>query len=401
LLLGLGFFAMVPTAWLACRQIGAPVSDGTVGTADNLRLLESTATCGLARMSAVKIATRSLANAVNMQDTSFSSADVRKAYAAAQSEWQATEVFAFGPLGAPSSDPKIVSSLGGKDLRSGIYAWPKDSRCAVSRALVSQAYARPDFAEKSISAERGLSALETLLFAAADTSGCMAGDAAEVGLAALSAEERSARRLAYAKVVAADLATRADEVERIWSKEGGNFAGDLGQPGKASKVYADERQALNALGETLVVLGLTIKNMKLGTPLGYQACGEATTECLGKTESLYAGLSRDHIRDNLRGMQMIIEGCGPGGAGIGFDDILNGMGKDAQDFSGRLVQDLHAAQLKVEALPAASLLESNVKDPVATRAAYDALKLLEVDLKTEFLSILNLELTQVVPSDND
>jgi uncharacterized protein len=376
----------LPWAVLACSPRGGSSSGQAPPTVQNQQFLESAAVCTQGRTVSFRTSAEQLATAPE--------ANKQAAFVAVQREWQTLEAFAFGPLG-------MSSVPGGKELRTGIYSWPRDSRCSVSQTIVDKSYEKADFGTASISQKRGLAALEVLLFSPLTDSGCAADNPVSAEFNALSPADRSARAKAYAAVLTQDLKTRAAGLENEWSKTGGNFADELAKAGPGSKVYPNERAALNSIADAILRLSLDAKNMKMGTPLGIQACAATDPDCLNRRESQYANLARDHIVDNLRGMQLLLEGCGPDGSGKGFDDLLIALGPDGADFAKRLVADLRSAIDKTRKLPSGSIVESGRTNPTEARAAYEAVKLLEIDLKTEFVSLLNLELPREVATDND
>jgi uncharacterized protein len=379
-------FLCLPWVVLACSPRSGTSSGQAPPTVQNQQFLESAAVCMQNRTVSFRASTEQLATAPE--------ANRQTAFAAVQKEWQTLEAFAFGPLG-------MSSVPGGKELRAGIYSWPRDSRCSVSQTIVDKSYEKADFGTASISQKRGLAALEVLLFSPLADSGCAADNPVTAEFNALSPAERSTRAKAYAAVLTQNLKARAAELENEWSKTGANFADELAKAGRGSKVYLNERAALNTMADAILRLSLDVKNMKMGTALGIQACVATDPDCLNRRESQYANLARDHIVDNLRGMQLLLEGCSADGSGKGFDDLLIALGPDGADFAKRLIADLRSAIDKTSKLPSGSIVESGRTNPSEARAAYDAVKVLEVDLKTEFVSLLNLELPREVATDND
>lgn len=80
--------------------------------------------------------------------------------------------------------------------------------------------------------------------------------------------------------------------------------------------FASADQALSDV-VNLLIAGLdALKSRKVGKPLEKSSDGAA----LERIESWRAGTSLDHIRDNLRGFELLL--FGPGKDGFGLDDYL-------------------------------------------------------------------------------
>jgi hypothetical protein len=94
----------------------------------------------------------------------------------------------------------------------------------------------------------------------------------------------------------------------------------------------------------------------------------------------------------------LFEGCGENYVGVGFDDWLREAGQG--ELADRMLENLGAAQLAVSSLP--RLLEDAFYDaPEEARAVHTAVKGVTDLLKTEFVSVLNLELPMTAEGDND
>jgi uncharacterized protein len=284
-----------------------------------------------------------------------------------------------------------------------IYAWPLRAECKVDEQTVSQNFRSPDFHAQNFAVSpltgRTLSALEYLLFNEALTNNCTqyAAINASGSWAALSAGDIQSRRRAYAAEAAKDVGTQALALTRAWSTEGDDFRARLVRPGPQNATFTSEQQALNAVAAALFYLDLEVKDFKLATPLGLTP--ECTsTACPDAIESRHTQLSLAYIQENLEGFRRLFEGCGENYAGLGFDDWLRDAG--AGDLADRMVSDLSAAHATARALSGslAQLLVSN-KDGVA--GVRTAIKKVTDELKTEMVTILNLELPATSEGDND
>jgi uncharacterized protein len=387
-----GIVAIASSAELSCRRESAPEDVGLPysGSFDKAALLTALSKTVQGRQEQLlKEATDLEAATRAFVADSAKRSDAQIAWRKTMSAMQQLDAMRLGPL-AQNASP------GGRDLRDPLYSWPVVSRCAVEQAIAQKAYEDPNFNVIAFVNTRGLATLEYLLFYPGDDNACPSENPLNANnqWATLSTEERSLRKQAYALVVAQDVHKRAQELVRAWQPEGGGFATELPTAGKGSKVFATERAALNAVSDPIFSLSIDLKNMKVGKPLGITGC--LTASCPEAWESTFARASGAHVRSNLAGMRAILFGE-QSSADLAFDDLLRAIG--AGEFAARLEAHLMDALAKAEAVM--DFEAALAADPTQIRALYDALKVLEVDLKTEFASLLNLELPKVVEGDND
>ncbi|ATB49260.1 hypothetical protein MYMAC_004902 [Corallococcus macrosporus DSM 14697] len=370
---------------------GAP--DDTVA-ATRAALLEASGACVLQTAREFQTAAAALDDAVKAHaatpDATTRDA-ARAAYHAAMDVWQVAEVMQFGPA-APRSVP------GGAEHRDNIYSWPLVSRCAVEEQVVNRSYASESF-ETSLVSRRGLYALEYLLFFEGNDTACPGTSAivSQGTWAALSEDERAARKRAYAAVVAADVHRRADALVSAWAADQGNFTQTLTTAGSGNDVYPSTQAALNAMSDAIFYLEREVKDLKLARPLGMREC--ATSTCPEHLESQFAARSKTNLRANLVGYRRLTEGCGEDFSGTGFDDLLEASGADA--LAARLRERNAAAAAGIEALPGEDVATLLAQDKAAVRTLYDAVKGVTDVLKTELVTVLDLELPQSVEGDND
>ncbi len=356
-------------------------------------LLAAVADCASGRFGAFEAGARALRDATRDAAASpgpAAAARAREAWLAAADLWQEAEPFRFGP--AASS-----VETGGRDLRDNIYAWPLVSRCRVEEQIVSQLYAQPDFGASLVNG-RGLFALEYLAFYEGADNACPPFSPINGGggWAALAADELARRKAAYAAAAAEDVLARAGELVAAWAPAAGPFRGEFVRAGAGSATYPGEQDALNAVSNGMFYVDKEVKDYKLGRPLGYYECAQGT--CPQSVEARFAGTSVAHVRANLRGFGRLFNGCGEGGAGLGFDDWLAAAG--AGDLAGRMRGALAGAEAAAAGLdaPVDATLAS---DPAKVAGLHAAVKALTDLLKTEFVTVLNLELPQTSEGDND
>lgn len=357
-------------------------------------LLHAFGTCALesarvfrARADALAAATTALAADPSRDNATAA----RDAFAAAMSAWQIVEAMQFGPA-AQSTLP------GGQDLRDHVYSWPLVSRCAVEEQIVARGYESAGFPNAAIN-RRGLDALEYLLHYEGTDTACLASSPIVAGgtWAALSPDELATRKRAYAAAAAADVAARGAALAAAWDPTGGAFLDKLAGAGPGNPVYATAQAALNAVSDAAFYIESAVKDMKVAVPLGLRDCAAAT--CPEALESRFAALSKANVAANLVGFRKLFEGCGEDFAGPGFDDLLRSVGADAT--AAAMIEQLAAIDAAMAAVASPDFRPALADAPATVHAVYEALRALTSRLKTEFITILDLELPMGLESDND
>lgn len=355
-------------------------------------LLRDAARCAVANYEMFEQYARTLASAIDdLVDDESKLAGAQQAFVTALLVFQRVEVFRVGPA-ARAMEP------GGQDLRDWIYAYPQNNRCQVDRNLVSQVY-QSDFSSVLLNA-RGLAALEYLLFERGTKNVCSAGiDINAKGTwAALSQSQLNTRRDAYARVIVNDIVSRADQLVDAWDADEGNFIAQLSDAGDGSTVYPTQQSALNALSHALFYVERETKDYKLGWPLGMVAeC--ISGSCPYASELPYSRLSGPSIAQNLYAFRLLFQGCGENFSGFGFDDWLRSVDPDG-DLADRMLTNLTAADLAIKNIPR-PIEDAFYDAPDEARQIHTALKGVTDLLKTEFVTVLNLELPMTAEGDND
>lgn len=313
-------------------------------------------------------------------------ATARVAWTTASATWQELELLRFGPLAA-------VESPGGEALRDPIYAWPLVTRCLIEQNIVAPP-AAADVGALGLDV-RGLGAMEYLLFFPGTENQCGASSPinAQGTWAALSAAELLARKATYASALAADLTTRAKHLVTASTA----FVGELKRAGTGSAILTTQQLAFNAIAEPLFFLDTEVKDRKLAIPLGLQECPIAS--CSTSFESEWAGRGKQHLRANLLGAQLLLEGGVAPSSPLGFDDLLVAAG--AAPIAVDLRADLAAALAAVDALPDAPLAELVGTHFALLKNVHDRVKALTDFLKMEFTATLQIKPPARVEGDND
>jgi predicted lipoprotein len=305
--------------------------------------------------------------------------------------WQHAEAALVGP-----------AAMDERALRDQVYPWPHVSTCAIDQDVMLR-HADPggyDITTR-LTNRRGLPAVEYALFAVDLGTQCAPQNAPE-GWSALSDADKRAARCAYAAVAAADLAATARSLAVAWSPDGGNYAGTLAAAGEPGSGFESAHAALAEIVGAMLYVESDVKEMKLGEAAGIvvpNACGVRGDPCPEELESPFADHGKENIVANLRGLEAVYDGNDSGDVvGIGFDDWLEAAG--APDVAARFDAELAAAIAAVDAIPG-TLGEAIVSDREAVVAAHAAVDAVTDTLKTDFLTVLGIDIPDDIPTDND
>ncbi len=311
----------------------------------------------------------------------------RVAFAGAMTQWELLEALQVGPAA-------LALLPGGEGLRDTVYAWPLVTRCALEEALVAKSWEAG--IETLLVNRKTLAALDYLLFETGTQTAC-AEDASIVASgawAALSAEELAARRRAFAQAVSTDVHARAVALTARW-KDG--FTTTLAEPGSNNRVFMSQRTALNSLSDALFYLDGPVKDVKLAAPLGLAAGSCQNPPCAELLEFQHAELNTVALRANLAGFARLFHGCEEGVKGQGFDSLL--VAVNATELEAHMSADLATLRASLEAAP--ELRTALQAEPATARRIYDEVKGVTDLLKTEFITVLDLEIPTSLEGDND
>jgi predicted lipoprotein len=308
----------------------------------------------------------------------------RAAWRDAIDTWQRAEALLVGP-----------AAMDNRALRDRIYAWPLLAPCDIDRDVTSR-WANPasyDIAAK-LQRQRSLLAIEYLLFPETDAHNCVT---APPGWDSLGADLPRAR-CRLAQVLATDVAAAATELHTAWRADGGNYVQELARAGTSSSI-ASAHAGVNLVSDSMFYVDRMVKDMKLAESAGIavNACGTVQQPCVREVELRFADRATFAIRTNLVTLREAFTGTAAVD-GPGFDDFLTAVGHP--DVAARMTAELDAAIAKANALPDSFLgaLTTNYAAIVDTHAA---VKLFTNDLKSQFLTLLALDIPDDVASDND
>ena len=311
----------------------------------------------------------------------------RAAFADAIGAWEAAEAALVGP-----------AEMNNDALRGVIYSWPFVSPCELDKDTAAR-HANPasySVAAKLVNA-RSLSAVEFLLYPQNDLHNCAQPPP---GFMELGANLPKARcRLALA--IATDVAAQAVTLHTAWKADGGDYVGTLANAGRAGSSIPSAHAGLNLVSDAMFYLDKLVKDMKLAEAAGIavNSCGTVEEPCVREVELRYADLSTRAIRQNLATFRAVFTGepaAGP--AGPGFDDFLIALGH--ADVAARMTSNIDRAIAAAAALPD-SFLTALSTDYAAVVATHAAIRGITDDLKSQFLTLLALEIPDDVAADND
>ncbi len=290
------------------------------------------------------------------QPTAQTLEEVRNAWIAAKLSWKSGEAFNFGP----------VEQLA---LETAIDLWPTNAS-GIEEAIQNYNGAAT-YMEAIGSDRKGLAAVEYLLFHADQTQ--------------IVGEFAAENRKAYLNLLVQTLADHASKLLGEW--ENGyesTFISNTGNNANASTTL---------LSNEMIFLLETVKNYKVATPLGLRTLSDPLPE---QVESLYADLSLDLIRENLKIMESIFTGK----AGQGFDDYLDALDIDdgqGNALSAKILQKFTKSHQSLDAIDG-PLQVAVLEQKEAVEQLFIDLQELTVLLKNDMMSRLGL---LVIFSDND
>jgi predicted lipoprotein len=319
-------------------------------------------------------------------DTSASLAAARGAWIAAIDTWEASEAILVGPAA------RIDNTI-----RNRIYSWPFVAPCTIDQDLIVRwrTPAMYDVTTRFDNA-RSLSAIESLLYNTTDTSAC----AVMPNEWEAQAADRPKARCALAATIAGDVAVQARALADAWKPAAGNYRDQLVLAGTAASSIESEREAVNMVSDALFYVDRMVWDMKVREPAGIKpnACGAIEAACVREVELRYADHATAAIRANLAALRVGFTGTGDGTDGPGFDDYMIAVG--AADVAARVTGEIDAAIAAAAALPDGYIgaLTDNRTEIVALS---EALHTIIVDFKTQFLTVLGLDIPAEIAGDND
>jgi predicted lipoprotein len=323
---------------------------------------------------------------------------------AAQNAWddlmvaiQKTELHIIGP--AANNDNALQNRLNS-------FATGSLSLCGVDQSVVQSAQNAGFDIEIKTARQRGIGALEYLLFNPDLAQNCPSQIVETADWDSRPAEQRQLLRCEYAIVVATDIANTAADLRDAWSSGAGDYRSTFINP-------ANTGDSLEELSDALFYLDLDVADVKLAIPTGI------SDECLAlscpqKVESPYSQYSLDDIRANLQSFGTMMTG----GSGSGFDDLIDDAGVPElnQSFLDNTARAIAFIDTASESLfEQASAIDSSAAQTECTTAYANpdfigrfsacnllgVIKLINDDLKIGFVAAIDVDLPDRAQSDND
>lgn len=339
-----------------------------------------------ARAAELPAAIRAHCEALDAGQPAQTLASAHAAVNASIDAWEAAEALMVGP-----------AAMDHAKLRNEIYAWPLLSPCELDRDTASQ-WGNP--ASYDVSVElvnaRSLTAIEYLLFPTSTAHSCVT---APTGWDALAADLPRARcRLAVA--IATDVAARGAELRTAWRADGGNYVGELANAGTSASTIKSAQEGVNRISDGMFFVDKILKDMKLAESAGIavNACQTVQTPCEREVELRFSDRATFALRINLRALREGLTGTTPTKDGPAFDDFMRALGQP--ELADRMVAKLDAAIVSANALPD-SFLTALTTDYAKVVAAHATVREFTDDLKSQFLTVLALEIPNDVAADND
>ena len=337
-------------ALLACAPANAPTREDV--------LTSATANLILPRYEALAAAMNNIsATAGALCDAPSQPAldQAQQAWRDARAQWLRSQALWFGPV---------------MERRSrSLVDWAPIEPDAIEERIQGGAIAPSDAREFLPSTQRGLGAIEYLLFQPD----------------ALQALAANPNRCAYITSIATAAAAETDAVLAEWNGASGNDGGYAAYFDGSAENSLLSKSALNDLVRISVFMSRSISDMRLGKALGVEGQIPDLT-ALSAGPALNAA---QDIRSQILGMQDAYLGASDlsgNAATLGVTDLVRGISPDADDrMRAAFDHAIAAASALQEPLP-----QTLTDDPAPATAAYNAVKELQIRLNTEVVSLLDI-----------
>ena len=331
-------------------------------------------------------------------ESSADAALIAEARTAAQSSWRTTmdswqqvEVMQVGPLSADFNA-----------LRNHVYSWPVTNSCSVDQDVVffreGNINGTPYDISRRTDTRRGLDSLEYLLFNDSLAHSCSSDSGAVANWNAQDEQSRLLERCRFAVEVAGDVVNSGESLISQWQGDNG-AAASFKTAGSAGNAFESAHAAVNAISDAMFYIDSQTKDAKLAQPLGIAANGCGDDSCLDAVESPLSQHSLMNVINNLKALEKLYLGRNnEGDTALGFYDFM----VDLDDKAGadQMAADITAAIAAAEAIEA-SLLSTLQTNPDEVSNLHAAVKRITDQMKTNYITLLSLELPATSAGDND
>jgi predicted lipoprotein len=338
----------------ACKKSGAPPST-TGGSFDRKGMLTNLSTNIIVPGYA---AFDSAITDFNTSPNATKLTGLQAIFKTAYEKWQSVSTFDFGPAAT-------------ENMRISVNDFPADVN-QINSNISAGTY---NLASLSALPAQGLPAMDYLLFGTGVDNNAI--------LVAYTTDSQAANRKTYLATISALIKTKADYVFNVWKT---NYPATFINA-SGTDVGSSIGQLTNELNEDFEVL----KNYEIGIPSGTESMGTVFPQ---KVQAYYSKISLQLALLHLQAIQNIYLGQSAQGNGLGFDDYLTFA--KAQYNGGSLGTAISiqfttaAAKLNALTDPLSAAITAN---PTAVNAAYAALQLQTVLLKTDMPSALGILIT--------
>ncbi|WP_082849961.1 imelysin family protein [Halioglobus sp. HI00S01] len=335
-------------------------------------------------------------DAIGSADESGARDDARQSWRQAMDDFQRTELHQIGPA---------TFDAGALRLRLTTASDTNFSTCGVDQSVVLGQSADFDLTTR-LNNQKGLVAVEYLLFNEDLRHTCPTQIPETADWDQRDADQRKQWRCEHAIRLATDIADASAELAAAWQIEGGNYRAEFAHPD-------NDEEVLGQLSDALFYIEADVKDRKLGPTLGlHSSCSQPA--CPNFAESPYSQTSLENIEQNLVSFRELFSG----GEGLSFDDIIASEG--FPEIAERMLSEVDDALNLLDTIDS-SLLEqaetlvatdnaagcaNSAANPDADQsqsacALHGYLKRVTDSLRTDFVTIVNLDLPDRVQSDND
>jgi uncharacterized protein len=292
----------------------------------------------------------------------------RTAWQTAYLSYQRVAMFEFGP-----AETELI--------RTSINSFPLFTDRLNQTIAAGAAY---DLNTPTLEYARGFPALDYLLYGVAAT------DADIVAM--YSSDPQAAARSQYLRDVASHLQGKSQRVFDAWRADNGNYLLTF-----TTNTGVSTGTSVSFLVNQLSANYETVKNAKLGTPIGAKVSYIAAPN---KVEAFYSGISLDLALEAVDASQKLFLGIGETTAtdGIGLADYLNAVETEREETGTPLATTISAqfdlARQQLEALRPLGTLSQAITDNInAVKLPYAAVVNQIVYLKTDIPSLLCVSIT--------
>lgn len=300
--------------------------------------------------------------------TAFATEPTRETLAAGRAAWRSARVpleraqaFSAGPF----------ESLG---LRS-IIDWYPSSGAAIERLLAATTPISATDLEIVGANQRGMPAIEYLLFAADEAA----------TLAACTTGADAARRRALVRSAAELSSQRATQFSAAWSRATGDYAGELERAGRGSAAFATTRAAVDLLVNQLIN-ALETALVRFSVPLGASSGGTPQPD---RAESPFSDNSIADARARLEGVDAVYLGRLGARSGTGLRDLVLAR---ISGFDPIVRARADAAFAAIDRIPT-TLRVAVVQHAALVQAAADAIREWRRAVQTDISAALGVTVT--------